>query len=301
MTRVKTALNFAFRKNAQTGQVTRSNAAFADIASVIILDDVVFPIANYRFYQAKDILRRGIAEGVGRELDHMVNQISVLMSPPDGSTAPKGEITNLAGSSPITAGQAGVHWQDRTTSYLLWKLHKNKPDNWWTLTGKLNKSLSRSSFYTTNFGPIKIEVTRNSERGRNSKGQFISIPKDTVIRRAENVTSLGLRGRPSVYYSVATVTVSVFGRITAEMLPGLATSDPKKLAPADRNGSRVIDLIRNDDVRHKLGGGPKGGYRHLLDPFLSYYLTRTVPVRVNRVIENTLQRTGGSSSSERLN
>lgn len=297
---VKPVLNFRFKRNVQTGDISRNTDDWSNITSKMILEDVVFAQAAYRFDEVRTTLRMKLTEEIGREMDHMVSLISTMMSPPDGARGPQGDITNLAGSAPMTATQAGVNWSDRSINYLLWKHHHNKPGNWWQLSGKLNQALSQRSFYTSNFGPIKVDVARKTELGRDAKGRFTSRNKDTVIGRAENITSLGVKGRPSVSYTVATVTVTVLGRITAEMLPGLATGDPRKLAPANRNGSRVVDLIRNRDVRNKLSAAPRGEYRQLLDPFLSYYLTRTVPLRVNRVIDNTLQRTGNGSAANRL-
>jgi len=300
----KIAISFRFVKNAQSGAVAKRAAdELANATARFLVEDVVFAVASYRFDEMKRILTDTLQREIGQEMDHMISLVSSMMSPPDGATSPQGNITPAAGTSAypgsITAQRAGVNWSSRSYNYMMHKARKGKPQDWWVYSGQLQAKLGTRGFYTSNFGPIRVTVSRFAgKQGRDSKGRFQqgkSLP--TRFPRIENIQSLGLKGRPSVYYTVATVAVDVFGYITADMLPSIASDNPADIAPNNRSGRRIVDLVKNKAIRNRLGAAKKGEYRQLLDPFLSYYLTRAVPGRVNKVLERTIQRTAGSSSS----
>jgi hypothetical protein len=273
-------LNFRFRADAQTGTSQREGVnTFAKNFANILINQVAIASKEETFKAARDRLVNRVDLAVNREIAQMSFMVAKFLTQPERASGPTGTITGSDPTLSKTASnlrwrvreydlsKSGIHWAERQRNYMLWKHKHGHSSDWWKLHGGLAESLNKASFYTTNFGPVKVEFIRSSATGD-----------------IKNVTSTG-SGRPTVNLNVGTISVSVMGKLTPEMLPSLASGDPTgNVAPSGKRN--LTRLITDQSVSTKLGhGGPGGQYRPVLEPFLAYFLTRAIPNAVFRVTE----------------
>lgn len=136
--------------------------------------------------------------------------------------------------------------------------------------GPDDAGLLRESFtydaWETLFGPISVAFRRARKLE----------PSDAV----GNIAVKGKRLRTQI----GTIYVRALGKITPNMLPGYTSGTVR--ASASGNPA-LMDVIAKTDPRlaYRLGTMRNGVYRPTLEPFLGYYLTRSIPWAVQRRIE----------------
>jgi len=296
-------LNFRFRSNNQSKDFGNEEIrTFSDSYARIVVNQILISASDKAFQSAKSNLTKNVRAAVGREIAQLAFMVSRFLVQPHNATGPRGTITSLEANTSNQARanrwitnrfqleKSGVHWRKRSFNYLMWKGKKYGQEDWWTLKGSLQRSVSKSSFYTENFGPISVQFVRNTElsksgRSVDSQGNLIDSLK------GKNITQTG-RGRTSATAHVGTIIVSVMGKISASMLPALASGSPEGGA-TPTGSARLTSLIGDSDVRNKLTG--RGEYRPVLEPFLAYYLTRAIPNTVYRQVEKLVDVSAGSN------
>ena len=129
------------------------------------------------------------------------------------------------------------------------------------------------------FGPIQIRVVR-------TKSGLVDLGGARPYR------GLGARGRNN--FSVARIEVFALGKITAAMLPDLATGVPAQSGYTDQaRRAGMLDMLPGgkNGLRYKLANwgrqsGVDAPYRPSLEPFLSFVLTRAIPRAVqSRIVD----------------
>ena len=321
-------LNFQFVASAQTLEAKpREILSFGENYARMIVDEVALAASKDTFQRARTRFISGVKLAIRSEVSRMAMLIGRFLPLPDKYTGPNGEMS--MGELSATAHkfdfkpefnrkQANIEWQKRSKKYLRWKRRNNLPAKWWQAHGKLQKAMMAkgASFYEETFGPIRVRLERppvsRDERGRFSRQNklFSSGALNPTIARAGkgeglgdearpvkgqvNVTAAGGRGRISSEYTVGTLHVDVFGKITPAMLPGLAHP---RWAPSQADpmpGEGVVGLFPNDGpggIRNKLLGTRKGRhYRYAVEPFVSFYLMRAIPNAVWRRTESVVSR-----------
>lgn len=245
----------------------------SDKAVNFAIEGVAFRAAKNRQRRLQANLQRDFAPVVERELQQMARDVSRLaigINGDSGNTSPTG-ILSISGriskpmignSGPMSISSMTGQWAARTKAYMRWKMRKYRTRKWFKNTGKLEKSMGRASTYQNAYGPIRIRFTPTnlgygalSSFGRSSGGQSRNIQ----IGRLE---------------------VTPLRRLRLSDLPGIGQK-------ADYN-PRLLSPFSNS-VERKLTGRPSTvGYRPVIEPFLSYYLTRKIPNAVYRRLEDSL-------------
>jgi len=144
-----------------------------------------------------------------------------------------------------------------------YKVRKYRTRRWFKNTGRLQDQLASIGTYRSAYGPISIRFT------------------PTPLASPGGVSSLGRSGGgQSTRIMIGKLEVSPLRRINLNDLPGIgqkASYNPRLMNPLA------------DSVEKKLTSRPKQGkYRPVLEPFLTYYLTRRIPNAVYRRLEDTL-------------
>lgn len=284
-------IRFRFRSDNQSKTaVTESVRSVAtDFASVLV-NQVVIAASDKAFASAKTQLTNKVRSAVSKEVVQMAYMVDKFLVQPHNATGPSGTVKAF---DPVASEQAtkfgpnwyrtlsgyqlqsaGISWKKRTFNYLMWKGKKVGHENWWDLSGKLHGKLRKTDFYYQNFGPVSVQFVRNKD----------------AESRGKDVTATG-RGRLSAVAHVGTIIVSALGRISPDMLPALATGDPKNAFAG--SGSLLPSLISDSEIRNRLTG--RNSYRPVLEPFLAYYLTRAIPNAVYKQTERLVDVGSGSN------
>lgn len=290
-------LNIGFKSNAQSLDVTtRQIKAFGLGFARLIVDDVAVSQSNALYEQARRTLAANVREIITEEIARMAQAIGRFFALPEKYTGPHGTMSVKGGMSEtarslgfryadfmtMDRGSMGIRWAKRSPNYLAWKDRNGWPKDWWELTGQLSDDLSQPSLYTESFGPVQVTFVRN---------------RHTLQK--PNVTQSGLPYRPSqTEYQVGQLRVGVFNKITPSMLPFLLS------APKSQYG--LAGLIKDEEVGPKLRTTPRGAAtRYALEPFVSFYLNRSIPNAVWRRTERMIstdgfmrQKTSGRAGTE---
>lgn len=296
-------INFGFTSSAQTlSSDSRTIRAATNAFARIIVEDVAYRAAVYGSTQAHKVLSGRLRQVVEAELATMAMTIGNSVAITGRARGPQG-VMSAHGQPSQTAvnrdwyrslynwnrNRTKIKWGKRNPEYLAWKQRNGHTDNWWEVDGSLSRYLGEPRTYTQAFGPIRVIVdpAKNQDRARQRLG------------RNAQITSSGMTGPATAEYEVAKVRVIALGNISPQDLPSLRTENPDDAKPASGNG--LASYLKNADERTKLMTPAWGDkqQRHVLEPFLSFYLTRAIPNAVWRRIEQTplINRTAGSAGN----
>lgn len=280
-------LNFRFMGNAQSGQAIRPTGAnqardargrftSLDNFARVMVQDVALNTATRTYNLAKQNLEANIKTEVAREISRMAKMIGKFVVQPGNARGPKGLVTSaqqtisaqarsLWGNKNVLyydVGSSDARWKQRSKSYMGWKKKNNYPEDWWSMKGELRKALSQEALYQE-LGPVSVTFTKggNEPTGGNIKQ-----------------TTSGRSGKVSATYQIGQVSVAVFGRITPAMLPSIMdtfSGGVGEVTPG--SGPYLPSLFKDEDVKNKLLHGSADTYRPVIEPFVSYYLTRAIP------------------------
>lgn len=274
-------INFRISANAQGGKPVRDQVNTAsDAFARIIMRDVALRTSD-RFYKSnKNKLVSVIEQDVKKEIAQMASMIGRFVIQPEEARGPSG----LLSAHAKTASDAGralgytktyslerfrSSWEERDTKYMRWKKLRSYGTDWWKNTGKLHKFLAKESTYLTAFGPTKVIFTKIPDK------KFSESVKMTLAPR---------QGRASENYTLGRIEVITMGRITPEMLPSLASGDVNDIQPT---GKSLASLFPKQQGKKLMGANRD---RTVIEPFVSYFLTRAIPNAVFRRTEKAFGR-----------
>jgi hypothetical protein len=306
MARAPYTINFRFVGNAQSQTARRSvneqsardkRGRFQKVQEMFntIVEDVALNAADRTYKNAKASLERSVAEVIQTEITQMARMIGRFLVQPEKAFGPAGVITSkqteiaqqtrsLYGRTNVLytdIGAFGSKWGSRGNEYLKRKKAAGFPGDWWLKTGKLREQLSSESLYKE-LGPVSVSFVKTGGTVKNP-------PKQTLS---------GRKGRLSATYQVGMLSVKVMERVTLDMLGNALNGG--------NNGKLVPSLFHDKKLAGKLLRRGETGYRPVLEPFLSYYLTRAIPNavfnRTEKLISDTsvsrASRMGGGRGSE---
>lgn len=310
-------VNFNFVASAQSLEAkTNEVAVIGEDFARLIVNEVALAASKDSFQRARTRFVSSVKQVIRAEVSRMATLIGRFLPLPDKYSGPNGQMS-LGGLSAtaerfgfpetFNRSEANIQWAKRSKKYLAWKDRNNLPAKWWAAHGDLQKGLmaKKTDFYEEAFGPIRVRLERPAP-GRNEKGQFVrtnSLPRMAVnpafgatgkaVSGRINITAPSSRGKVSAQVSVGTLKVDVFGKITPAMLPGLAGArwNPKQSEPT--SGEGVVGLFPDDGpggIRNKLLGTSAGRhYRYAVEPFVAFFLMRSIPNAVWRRTETMIR------------
>lgn len=283
-------INFGFRSNAQNQKSSqREIQAFTDGFARMIIEDVAYSLTGNIERKVMPVLRSRIKAAVEAEIAHMAMMIENKVSMTGSVTGPRGSMS-IRGQPSATAQARGwgsslsqwnrnktkIRWDPRNPRYLNWKQSKGKNHNWWEYQNELSRYLGNPYVYSEAFGPVRVIIERPRNRARLGRN---------ALGAGARLTSSGVTG-PMIYeYEVARVRVIYFGKITPGDLPSLQSENPADAKPT--NGKGLSRFIKDDEQRAKLqtGAWKTGNQRFVLEPFVSFFMSRAIPNAVWRRIE----------------
>lgn len=287
-------LNFNFRFNASgranLGQgVELTNPRHITFHTFnYIINDIAFYAARKQQAEVRQNLEEKFAGIVRKELLEMGRKISkqaIGLGPSQRSPVGRLELEGPLSYTFNTLGLSknmNLHaytgaWAERNKGYLARKRRKYGHTRWFVNTNMLRRRLRDAHLYTSSFGPVRV------------KWDSKEIPAGSqAVRRVANLNVT--RGRPAGRISVGELQISVLGRITNQML-----ADPDGRS-YDSKFTGLFDMLP-DEVAVKLGGPPD--HRPIIEPFLSFYLTRQIPNKVFHTLEqSTRDRLTGQTAQQ---
>lgn len=283
------------RFNAQTPgeKVTTESLEEAGRAwSRMIVDNVAVRIGENAKYGLRAELAKSISIEVREVIDQMAKRISRGMKAPPNARAPQARLS-VAGvlsrygrlngwNAPFYTSNTNppIKWKPLSPKYVKYKKQKYNTDRWWEKTGELTEYLSNPDVYYEAFGPLAVQFLpsrKDKQRVKGSGTEFIARTRGNNWRREVKI------GR---------VEVIVFGDITDSILPALRTQNPADIGPdADFVGPHIglAGMIANKNLEQ---GEKLFRYgRKVIDPFVSFYLTRAIP---DTVLRRTSERIEGA-------
>ena len=144
-------------------------------------------------------------------------------------------------------------------------------------TGSLRRQLSNVNLYKE-LGGVSVSFIKGVN---NLKPQSV---KQTLS---------GRKGMVSSTYSVGRLTVQAMDRVSTDMLANALNGG--------NSGKLVPSLFTDKTLAGKLLRRGATGYRPVLEPFLSYYLTRAIPNAVFNRTEKLISDVGGRFKAEYAN
>jgi len=253
--------------------------------AAFIARKVAFSYAQdqYEFY--KENLEAGIEGDVRREL---TNLASLYRRHIIGSTTdrPTGIIRSvIGGAQSLALSSALPRWAPRNARYLKrklsatgraswfdnrgWRTHKGQ--HWSPSDTGLLFAESRADTWETIFGPIRV-VFRKSR----------------ILTEADAQAAVIIDGSKKAKIQIGTVSVYAMNKLTPAMLPALRTGDPSAMTP-DTGNDELMDLVASYDQRLAYRLGQRSSltkrYRPTLEPFLGFFLTRSIPAAIQSRIQ----------------
>lgn len=288
-------IRFSFNQQNKTGveQATRSTAA-------TIVEELTFNAAEEDFKAVKEVIAKSFRTDAQRELGWMATLFRRhITGAPGSGKGPKGDFTYAIsddGDAPFSNDDAyfGIGdslpengWADRTESYLRYKKKRGWSQAWFKASGSLQPSIN-ADFFSSSFGGIRITIKRNlkakpSLQGRRLRTNFVS-------------------AHDRIHLNIATIRVFALEKVTPGMLPALASGRPDTTNNGDGRTNGLLSLVAaggNEEAALKLGGRRSTPYRPTLEPFLAFYLTRSIPHAVGTRINEGLKAARSSAGRTR--
>lgn len=308
---VKLAINFRFRASAQRSKDGASILPYEKIGNSfarIIMDDVALSTAERTWQTAQASLRQNVNQAVRTEIAKMAYYMGRFVTQQESRRTPQGMVKaadqtmsetmrrTFKGGLYTDLNAAGVRWAPRQTRYVRRKKRKLGHARWWDYDGLLKGWVSSAENLIQAFGPVAVLFTKvKDQRLVSTRVDAAGKLQKTPISNVDiNRTASGRSGRLTQKYAVGRVEVIALGNLTAAMLPGLANGDLHR-NNVDGRASGLIGLVDrvSPDVAVELGQRRTVAYRPVLEPFLTFYLTRAIPNAVFNRIERTI---GGSGA-----
>lgn len=312
MAKNKLTINFNLRFNSKTGKPLRLKEDLDKVGQFLFEDVAIAQSNNLLDSAAIASVEARVIATVRTEVDRLAGyMLKGIVDRSPSATGPVGNLRvaesaavgnpQLIGSlsaRPFSVSSISPPWQPRSAQYLKRKGREFGHTNWFQRRGILGKFLGSGDRLLASLGPITVAFIKNNGRSRLT-GRF----ERTSFSRGSGPAAVtaGTPGRnPSYVYRaiLGRIEVSVFGKITPQMLPGLLSGDPGNLAPGDATG---LTALLPRDVRYRLDPADGKPYRMTIEPYLSWFLTRAIPFAVLRRLSadfKTRAEGGGRSGTD---
>jgi len=243
----------------------------------LLVRDFAFSYAEDNFRTMARTIETQVQRDIRRELTHLVALFRRhIIGAKTGKPAGKLDILSDPGYASMAISTAVPSWAARSPLYLQYKGN----NRWWDHTGRLSSAMTTDNWISA-FGPILVNFRRSKK-----SNPVINVFGGThgPAREGQNPVRLKIE--------VGTLSVSALTNITPEMLPGLATDRPETIIPTSRTNDPLMLMVQTgmgDDIAYRLGrlSAESSGrqYRPTLEPFLTFFLTRSVPAAVAKRLE----------------
>lgn len=254
---------------------------------------IAFQFAEGQYDTLRKTLEQTVERDVRREL---VNLASLYRRHIIGADAPRGKPQGvihsvIGGASPMALSSALPSWAPRNAQYLQRKRNATGHDRWFDNQGwrryKGQRWMPRDSglmfremradTWETMFGPINVRFY-----------------KSRMLTANDAVGNINVSSGQKVRVQVGTLGVYALNKITPDMLPALRTGVAETMA-SDAGNPGLMELVQkySEPLAYRLGqrSSVTKRYRPTLEPFLGYFLTRSVPTAVaRRIQEGTLKQ-----------
>ena len=289
----RVVLRFRFQKGTSGGLV-KARQRYANTARAI-LERVTLQYAEGMYDAVRKDVEFQLAKDLRAELWHIGSLFRRHIIGYSGRrSSPSGHIdtvTKGSGAPPRMAISSALPpWAPRNAKYLRTKRLAVGHIRWFDNTGwnaetldlryarRFNKTgdapadagLLRESFthdaWETIFGPISVAFRRARK-----------------LQQTDAVGGIATKGK-NLRMQIGTIYVRALGKITPAMLPGFNSGTIRASAAGN---PALMGVIAETDPRlaYRLGTMRNGVYRPTLEPFLGYYLTKSIPWAVQRRIE----------------
>lgn len=312
----KLRLTFNFRSGTKMTERIRGFAA-------VLVEDVAMNVADEKWQEVKAKIAGQLETDVQREINWMAQQFKqYTIGLPAGRSGLAGTLTTASatakgqeGHSTFSLGDGPwAHWAPRggRNYYLAWKQRHFYHKRWFDATRLLHSTMGKGGTWTGAFGGVKVDVQRTESMSvqdatRIANSQMTPGLKAERDRRfGHGVNSGGLTMR----VSVCSIRVSAMQAITPAMLPVLRTNtgDEANIGNVAPDGRKtgLIGMFPGEVAMHLAGSSQAKNfvpYRHTIEPFLGFLLTRAIPNAVARRIQEGLGQdiqAGGESSGPRV-
>lgn len=252
------------------GGAARFDPNTATRAITTAVNNVGVRVARNRQRKLQANVQRDFAPVVERELLDMARSVARMgiglanfNNPPPGVLSITGRISRpmIGNSAPMSISSMTGAWAVRTDTYMRWKMRKHRTRKWFYNTGSLQRQMGKVGVYRSAYGPMSIKFTPTSLTG------------------AARVAGIGRSsGGQSNNIMIGRLEVSPLRRLRLSDLPGIGQQ-------AGYNERLMNPLAAG--IRRKLVGR-KDKYRPVIEPFLTYYMTRRIPNAVYRRLEDSL-------------
>lgn len=245
-----------------------------------VVENVSFKYAAKTYDRIRQLVEGRVQQDVMAEASWMVGLfkqgvLGISKTSPGGRLTPAHEwASGMRQPSPVAG--AGIQWAPRTSKYMAWK-EKHFHHSRWFLNNNvaLPSTLGSASNWISYFGPIKVSI-RPLPRNAGRSGPSLGTLSSRVPYQAGRYTRF-MSAEDSSFHirtGIANVSVSAMDHITPGMLPALASGNMGSYA-RDGRSTGLMGLLP-EAAAFRLGGRGKN-YRHTIEPFLSFFLTRAVP------------------------
>ena len=231
-------------------------------------------------------MARGLVGGAD-QYNHPRGTLNVSSSNNLGSGAPRASLGPGVGAPAWSVQSSGVTWAPRSKKYLEQKAREGYgAQGWFERQRVFHEFLSNGQELLGTFGPLAVTYQRQREsilpmtQGRNARGQFSKkVPLSPTL---PGLVGRGQRSTRFVSYVIGRLSVRVFGRLTPEMLPALASGNLSDVVYSEALTSMLPHGVAVVVAGHSANNGPR---RLTIQPYLSWFLVRAVPFAVLRQLD----------------
>lgn len=259
-----------------------------------ILERVALQYAEDTYDEFRKNVQRQLEIDVRMELDHISGLFAKHIIGYSGRrSAPTGKLTTISkGGNPpsMMISTALPPWAPRNAEYLARKRNAVGHIRWFDNTG-----------WRQNVPDMRFASARRAKVGDGpsdpgllkatfARGGWESMFGPISVRffRARKLSTEAVKGTISskgskLQIQIGNLQVRAIGKIEPHMLPGFTSGTVR--ATTTYNG-RLMDVVAESDPRvaYRLGRMRNGIYRPTLEPFLGFFLTKSIPFAVERRI-----------------
>lgn len=268
-------LRFVFNRGQRTLDRKRWNAASRFVAKEIAMNMEDRYWKNMKFHIAKTV-----EADIRREMAHLAQEyLRLIVGISGNNEGPRGTIKTVSnpayGDHNFASYNMNIAWDERSIKYLRRKREDRGHTHWFEYDHVLKRTMGKAETWYKAFGPIEVQVVR--------KGNSLS-QAEAAAAGHDPADRFSGYGSERVRVQIGTIRVFAMRSITPQMLPALATGRIDDWAE-DGTATGLIGRFPRD-IQHGLAGNRKFvPYRHSVEPFLSFFLTRAIPNAVMRRLE----------------
>lgn len=282
MAKTTIRFRFTFNRGGEKGGLQKRTARAVNGA----IQNVVFEYARGTYRDIQTRIKANVSRDIRAEISWIAGLFKQSVIGIHGRrTAPKGyigmthELASVSlplGIKPRASAGQGISWPKRSKRYMAWKRANNYGDRWFKNRGKVLPSLmGKTETWVGAFGPIVVRVSpmprsgavSSANLGRLSSREFVSRGGRSRYKDTES---------SRIVEGVARIEVAALTNITPSMLPGLASGEMGSYA-ADGRETGLIGMLPSEAAIRLGGSSDHVPYRHTVEPFLTFVLTRSVP------------------------